>query len=151
MTQYVYLASPVKLPVGSFGLNPVSPDRPNVFQTELDFVHLYFENNYDSNLKRRFSYSSHFSYKHQAAVSSNYLPLSNQIRGTAEEEKCLRLLYAYMENAIQASGVLEYFTSWNGEEDMPIAKKGTIYWSDVKTPYDLVLDDREFLEIFLWE
>lgn len=49
------------------------------------------ENNYDSTIKRRFSYSSHFSYKHQAAAYANQIPLNNQIKGPAEEEKCLTI------------------------------------------------------------
>ncbi|MFK9090716.1 hypothetical protein [Bacillus salipaludis] len=67
MTQYIYLASPMKLPKGSFGLNPMSPEQPNIFETELDFAHLSFENNYDSASKSRFSYSPHFSFKYQVA------------------------------------------------------------------------------------
>lgn len=41
------MASPMKLPEGSFGLKPVSPEQPNVFKDELDFTHLHFEDNYD--------------------------------------------------------------------------------------------------------
>lgn len=149
MTQYIYIASPVRLPKGSFGLNPVSSEQPNVFRNEFDFAHLYFENNYDSNIKRRFSYSPHFSYKHQVAVSSNHIPLHNQIRGTAEEDKCLTILYSYIEEALQVSGVIEYFTSSSGKEDLATSKKRQIRWSDIKEPYDLVLEDLEFWEITL--
>ena len=35
MTQYIYIASPMRLPKGSFGSNPVSPEQPNVFKNEL--------------------------------------------------------------------------------------------------------------------
>ncbi|MFD1412271.1 hypothetical protein [Oceanobacillus jeddahense] len=149
MTQYIYLASPMKLPKGSFGSNLVSPDQPNIYRTELDFTHLYFENNYDSEIKRRFSYSSHFSYKYQAAACANQIPLKNQIRGTAEEEKCLTILYAYIDEVMQNSQAVEYFTSLNGEEDLPLFRKRSIHWPDIKSPYDLVLEDREFWEIFL--
>ncbi|WP_339235557.1 hypothetical protein [Oceanobacillus sp. FSL W7-1281] len=150
MTQYIYIASPMKLPKGSFGSNPVSPKQPNIFRTELDYTHLFFENNYDSTIKRRFSYSSHFSYKHQAAAYANQIPLNNQIKGTAEEEKCLTILYNYMDEAIQNSQVVEYFTSWNGEEDLALFKKRSIHWLDIKNPYDLVIEDRELWEILLW-
>ncbi|KON70604.1 hypothetical protein AKG34_18745 [Peribacillus butanolivorans] len=43
MTQYIYMASPMKLPEGSFDLKPVSPEQSNVFKDELDFTHLHFE------------------------------------------------------------------------------------------------------------
>ena len=149
MTQYIYIASPMRLPEGPFGSIPLSPEQPNVFKNELDFTHLYFENNYDSKSKRRFSYSTHFSFKHQVAAYSNFIPLKYDLKGNAVEEKCLTILYSYLEEALQASGVVEYFTSLNGKEALAISKKRNIRWMDIKTPYDLVLDDREFWEITL--
>lgn len=149
MTQYIYIASPMRLPTGSFGLNPVSLEQPNVFKTELDFTHLYFENNYNSEKQARFTYSPHFSFKHQVTASNNFLPLKYQLIGNAQEEKCLTLLYSYLEEAVQAAGIIEYFTSLNGKEDLPISHKRSIRWSDIKTNYDLVLEDREFWEITL--
>lgn len=147
MTQYIYIASPMRLPKGSFGSNSVSPEQPNVFRNELDFIHLYFESNYDSKLKRRFSYSPHFSYNHQVAAYSSHIPLNLQLKGTVEEEKCLTILYSYLEKAIQASGIVEYFTCLSGKEDLALSKKRNIHWLDIKKPYDLVLEDREFWEI----
>ncbi|ALC83059.1 MULTISPECIES: hypothetical protein [Bacillus] len=149
MTQYIYIASPMRLPTGSFGLNPVSPEQPNVFKTELDFTHLYFENNYNSEKKARFTYSAHFSFKHQVAASHNFLPLKYQVNGNSMEEKCLTLLYSYLEEAVQASGIIEYFTSLNGKEYLPISHKRSIRWADIKTSYDLVMEDLEFWEITL--
>jgi hypothetical protein len=144
MTQYIYIASPMRLPKGSFDSHSVSPEQLNVFRNELDFVHLYFENNYDSKLKRRFSYNPHFSYNHQVAAYSNQIPIYLQLKGTAEEEKCLTILYSYLE---EASGVVEYFTCLSGKEDLALSKKRKIHWLDIKKPYDLVLEDREFWEI----
>lgn len=149
MTQYVYIASPNRLPTGSFGMNPLSPEQPNRFHSELDFTHLYFENNYDSDIKARFSYSTHFSYKHQVATNSNHIPLKHQIRGTAEEEKSLHLLYSYLNEAIQVNYVIEYFTCINGEEDKNLSSKKQVIWKNIADPYDLVMEDREFWEIFL--
>ncbi|MFD2630423.1 hypothetical protein [Oceanobacillus kapialis] len=151
MTQYIYIASPMRLPTGSFGENPISPEQANVFRTELDFVHLYFENNYDSEIKKRFSYSPHFTYKHQVAGYANQIPLKNSLSGRPKEEKCLRILYNYLEEAIEKSSIVEYFTSLNGEEDLALSNKRSINWEDIKDPYDLVIDDRELLEITLWK
>jgi hypothetical protein len=139
----------MRLPKGSFGSKPVSPKKPNIFKNELDFTHLYFENNYDSKLKRRFSYSHHFFFNHQVAAYSNYIPLKYQLKGTAEEEKCLIILYSYLEEPIQASGVVEYFTCLSNKEELAISKKRNTRWKDIKKPYDLVLEDREFWEITL--
>lgn len=150
MTQYYYIASPVKLPQDSFGANPIDADNPNVFQTEYDFTHLYFENNYDPVSKAKFSFSRHFTYKHQVETGHNSLPLKNQINGTDIEAKCLQILYLYMENAIHSSNIIEYFTSVSGKENEPISVKRNVNWADIKDPYDLVLEDREFWEISLW-
>ena len=147
MTQYIYLASSIKLPKGSFGQSPLAPDQPNVFNGELDFAHLHFENNYNPELKGRFSYSPHFSFKHQVAADARKIPLKLHLKGTAEEAKCLGILYAYIEEALGVSGIVEYFTCLNGKEDAAISKKRHIRWSDVLEPYDLVLEDLEFWEI----
>lgn len=149
LTQYIYLASPLNLPEGSYGLNPVSPEQPNVFETELDFAHLSFENNYDSETKVRFYYCPHFTFNYQVACCYNFLSLKDGLEGNTIDEKCLGLLHSYIGNALQASGIVEYFTSWNGEEALPITNKRSIQWADIKTPYDLVLTDREFWDITL--
>ncbi|MFV8828492.1 hypothetical protein [Alkalihalobacterium sp. APHAB7] len=147
MTQYIYIASPMRLKAGSFGSKPVSVERPHIFHNEWDFTHLFFENNYDANTKKRFSYSTHFSFKHQVACDHNHMPLKTQITRRSVETKCLTILYDYMEEALEASGILEYFTSLNGHEDRPLYKKRTIRWANIQTPYDLVLEDREFWEV----
>lgn len=147
MTQYIYIASPMKLPRGSFGSNLVSSEQPNIFKSELDFAHLYFENNYDGKLKRKASYSPHFSFIYQVAAYSSHIPLKFELKGTVEEEKCLKILYFYLEEALKSTGIVEYFTSLSGKEDLDISKRRNIRWKEVKTPYDLVLEDREFWEI----
>ena len=48
------------------------------------------------------------------------------------------------------SGVVEYFSSLNGKEDLPFSCKKSIFGRFLKTPYDLVLADREFREISYW-
>lgn len=149
MTQYIYIASPVKLPKGSFGSKPLSPEQPNIFKTELDATGLFFENNYDKKLKKKFSYSPHFSFEYQVAAYSSAIPMKYRLKGTLKEEMCLNILHSYLKKAIQASGVVEYFTSWSGEEHASISKKRSVAWMDIKTPYELVLEDREFWSITL--
>ncbi|EKN71628.1 hypothetical protein BABA_00445 [Neobacillus bataviensis LMG 21833] len=149
MTQYIYIASPKELSTGSFGLNPVSSEQPNVFETELDFAHLSFEDNYDPKSKSRFSYSPHFSFEFQVACSFNFLHLKNGLKGNATDDKCMALLYSYIDEALKSNGFVDYFTCWNGEEELLITNKRSIQWADIKTSYDLVLADREFWEITL--
>ncbi len=45
--------------------------------------------------------------------------------------------------------MIEYFTSLSGKEDQDIFKKRKVRWKEIKTPYDLVLEDREFWVITL--
>jgi hypothetical protein len=149
MTQYIYLASPVKLPTGAFGQSPISPDKPNVYRTEYDFTHLYFENNYDSVLKKRVSLCQHTSFEYQVTAYSNAIPKPSSITGSPIERKCLSLLYQYLEVAIRESGIIEYYTCISGQEDRPISDRKSFSWSKMKNPYDLVIEDREFIEITL--
>ncbi|MCO0600261.1 hypothetical protein NGI46_23125 [Peribacillus butanolivorans] len=86
------MASPMKLPEGSFGLKPVSPEQPNVFKDELDFTHLHFEDNYDRASKTRFSYSSHFSFNHQVAINHNLLPLKHLSQKQCDTRKVFRYI-----------------------------------------------------------
>ncbi|MGD6967524.1 hypothetical protein ACQCVP_13925 [Rossellomorea vietnamensis] len=149
LTQYIYIASTNKLPQGSFGSNPVSPDNPNIFKTELDFVHLDFENNYDAVQKKKISYSTHFSLEYEVAAYANQIPFKYRLNGTQGEEKCLKIVHSYLEEAIQSSGLLEYFTSLSGQVNKEISKKRSIRWPSIQSPYDLVLEDREFWTITL--
>ena len=77
----------------ALSVNPVSAKQPHVFRTELDFTHLFFENNMDEQSKKRFSFSPHFSLEHQVAFSHNFLPLKNELKGNSIEEKCFNILY----------------------------------------------------------
>ncbi|MFE4426385.1 hypothetical protein ACFRH9_04695 [Peribacillus butanolivorans] len=58
-------------------------------------------------------------------------------------------MYSYIEEELHASGVIEYFTSLNAQEDLPIGINRSVSWTDIKTPYNLVLADREFWYITL--
>jgi len=149
MTRYIFIASPIKLPKGEFGSNPLSKEKPNVFKTELDFTHLYFENNYNSITKKRFSYSNHLTYEYQVAAYANQIPIRGQETGSSYEKKCLKILYEYIEKAIYQSGYLELFTSWNGEESNLLSNQRRLRWENIKDPYDLVLKDLEVVEIIL--
>ncbi|OZM57720.1 hypothetical protein CIB95_04970 [Lottiidibacillus patelloidae] len=144
MTQYIYIASPTRLPKGSFGSEPSNHDKDNCFKNDLDYEHLFFESNYEPQLKQRFSYSSHFSFDHQVGADARQIPIRDTIKGTMEEEKCLAILYSYLSDALHSNGVLEYYTCVNGREDLPTSKRRNVRWTDINNPYDLVIRDREF-------
>ncbi|MEH7351115.1 hypothetical protein [Gottfriedia acidiceleris] len=145
MTQYHYISSPKRLKDGSFGQNPISP---NVYANELDFTHLYMERNYDPEEKKIFSFSKHFKYKYQVCMMSQQVPLKGEKRITPEGEKCLKILYEYIIEAVNESGVIEYYASWNSEEDYPINHKRQIALTDLKSPRDLIIAEREFVTIY---
>ncbi|MBT2214849.1 hypothetical protein KK120_03330 [Virgibacillus dakarensis] len=149
MTQYYYISSPHKLLKGTFGSQPVSEKQPNIFNSELDATELIFEDNYDTETKKRFKYVPILSFKYQVAVYNNSLPIKNHEAGNSFEEKCLHLLYEYLRNALHESGVLEFCTCLNGTEEQGNWTKKTLHWSDIKSPYDLVLKDREMCEILM--
>ncbi|WP_088011208.1 hypothetical protein [Gottfriedia acidiceleris] len=146
MTQYHYISSPIPLKDGVFGQNAISP---NVYANELDFTHLFLERNYDPEEKKFFSFSNHFKYKYQVGMVSTQIPLKGEKgKTTPEEEKCLKILYEYIKDAVNESGIIEYYASWNSEENYPISIKRQITLSDLKTPSDLIIADREFVTIY---
>ncbi|UPM55520.1 hypothetical protein [Gottfriedia acidiceleris] len=145
MTQYHFISSPIPLKDGKFGDNPISP---NVYANELDFTHLYMERNYDSEEKKIFSFSKHFKYKHQVCMMSQQVPLKGEKQITPEGEKCLKILYEYIKEAVNESGVIEFFASWNSEEDHPISQIRQISLTDLKSPRDLIIAEREFIIIY---
>lgn len=61
------------------------------------------------------------------------------------EEKGRGQLCSYIDEALQNSGFLEFFTSLNGEEELPLHKRRSIKWKEIRF-HDLVLEDREFGE-----
>ncbi|WP_117170059.1 hypothetical protein [Paraliobacillus sediminis] len=80
MKQYIYIASPMKLLNGSFGSTHLSPEQANVFKDELDLTNLSFQNNYDSRLKQKFSYSRHFTFGQQVSADASYIPLKLDLK-----------------------------------------------------------------------
>ncbi|EAD5846373.1 hypothetical protein AMC32_14850, partial [Listeria monocytogenes] len=125
MTQYHYLASKSLL---SKGMGEEEKSPRYIYINDLDFLNLNFENNIDYDTKEMFSYSKHFSpiCKYQVAISEGKLPLKNEYTGDAYELKSLRILYDYVINASKESDRLELYTSWNGEEDLPLTGKKEI-------------------------
>lgn len=149
MTQYFYISSPNKLPVGDFGGQPISEEQPYAFRNELDATVLIFEDNYDSNSKDRFNYAPILSFKYQVAFFNNFLTIKGEESGKCYEKKCLQILYEYLYSALNESGVLEYCTCLKGTEEKGDWTRKTIHWGDINSPYDLVLKDREIFEILI--
>ncbi|MBC2012709.1 hypothetical protein [Listeria marthii] len=145
MTQYHYLASKSLLGKGN---DEDEKKTCYVYKNDLDFLSLNFEDNIDYDTKEMFSFSKHFNpkCKFQVAISEGKLPLKNEYQGDAYEIKSLSILYDYILNASQESDTLELYTSWNGEEDLPLTDKKEISIEEL-TPESLILRDRELIII----
>lgn len=72
MTYFAYFASHAPLSTAEVGYNPI---RVNVYETELDFTGLFFDENIDEETSKRFSFSKHVKLRYQTCCASNYLPM----------------------------------------------------------------------------
>ncbi|WP_260451919.1 hypothetical protein [Listeria innocua] len=127
MTQYHYLASKAALKTTTF------ENKTNfIYQNDLDFLSLNFEENIDERTNEKISYSKHFNptCNFQVAISEGELPLKGEEQNNEYESNSLKILY----------------TSWNGEENLPLTNKTELAIEDL-TPEKLILRDRELLII----
>ncbi|WP_260449780.1 hypothetical protein [Listeria innocua] len=127
MTQYHYLASKAALRTTTF------ENKTNfIYQNDLDFLSLNFEENIDERTNEKISYSKHFNptCNFQVAISEGELPLKGEEQNNEYESNSLKILY----------------TSWNGEENLPLTNKTELAIEDL-TPEKLILRDRELLII----
>ncbi|MBF2556078.1 hypothetical protein IA816_09760 [Listeria marthii] len=143
MTQYHYLASKSLLQKNEDKLA-----SPFFYINDLDFLNLNFEVNIDRDTNDLFSYSIHFNQacEFQIAISEGELPLKGEVQNNDYESKSLKILYDYIINASKESDTLELYTSWNGEENLPLTNKTELSIENL-TPESLILSDRELLII----
>ncbi|MBC2039477.1 hypothetical protein IA759_04730 [Listeria marthii] len=143
MTQYHYLASKSLLQKNEDKLA-----SPFFYINDLDFLNLNFEVNIDRDTNDLFSYSIHFNQacEFQVAISEGELPLKGEVQNNDYESKSLKILYDYIINASKESDTLELYTSWNGEENLPLTNKTELSIENL-TPESLILSDRELLII----
>ncbi|MBF2479376.1 hypothetical protein [Listeria marthii] len=143
MTQYHYLASKSLLQKNEDKLA-----SPFFYINDLDFLNLNFEANIDRDTNGLFSYSIHFNRacKFQIAISEGELPLKDEVQNNNYESKSLKILYDYIIKASKESDTLELYTSWNGEENLPLTNKTELSIENL-TPESLILSDRELLII----
>ncbi|WP_260449360.1 hypothetical protein [Listeria marthii] len=114
----------------------------------MDFLNLNFEANIDRDTNDLFSYSIHFNQacEFQVAISEGELPLKGEVQNNDYESKSLKILYDYIINASKESDTLELYTSWNGEENLPLTNKTELSIENL-TLESLILSDRELLII----
>ncbi|WP_228470343.1 hypothetical protein [Listeria innocua] len=74
------------------------------------------------------------------------MPLKGEEQNNDYESKSLKILHDYIIKASKESDILELYTSWNGEENLPLTNKTELAIEDL-TPEKLILRDRELLII----
>ncbi|SHH88114.1 hypothetical protein [Virgibacillus chiguensis] len=57
MAQYFYIASTKKLRTEVVGSKLISPAQSNIFKDEIDATGLFFEANYDAEIRKRVNYA----------------------------------------------------------------------------------------------
>ncbi|EIL5149163.1 hypothetical protein LL198_001988 [Listeria innocua] len=143
MTQYHYLASKAALKTTTH------ENKTNfIYQNDLDFLSLNFEENIDERTNEKFSYSKHFNptCNFQVAISEGKLPLKGEEQNNDYESKSLKILHDYIIKVSKESDTLELYTSWKGEENLPLTNKTELAIENL-TPEKLILRDRELLII----
>lgn len=146
MTYYAYFASHAPLSTVEMGYNPI---RENVYETELDFTGLFFEENIDEETGKRFSYSKHMKLRYQTCCYAEYIPMNERYnRNDVYEKKISKLIYEYVIKALEDSPEVVYYISLNSHEDEDFETIRRVHISDIKSDEDLHIGDRECIRIY---
>lgn len=149
MSEYIYIASDSKLPVGSVGDNGLTVFKTTFYLTANSMESFFFEENYDPDEKKIFSFSKHFSAeKYQVASIVLTLPEQNTKNLKPRNKKALQELYHYIEKHFEHTNAtyVEILFCLNSQEDEPLKQNQTINLDELSI-YDLFYDDQKFLTI----
>lgn len=144
MTQYYYIAAKAPLKFGTFGERPsnLSKDGRLFFDTELDASSLYIEE-----VEKEFA-PKHLRLPYIAEISIN---IAGSLDATSNpnvfEKKCANILYEYVKDTMTRSYSVELYSALSGEEDLPIRKRREHVLSEITSPIQLLLADREYVKI----
>ena len=146
MTHYVYFASHAPLSVKQMGDNPI---RENIYETELDFMGLFFEENIDEETGKRFSYSKHVRLRYQTCCTSNYLPMDERYdRNNSFAKKVSKLVYDYVMKALEDSPEVVYYIALNSYENRDFETMRKVHISEIKSDEDLHIEAGECIRIY---
>lgn len=141
LTQRFFLSSTKSLPTGDFGRKGKTLSNGDMqFDSELDFAGLFIEK------MKKTEIPTHIKQPFVVSVS----PEGGSL---AEDElqdvdlKCLQTLFDYIQNEAKKALTMEFYSAWYGEENLPVTKKRIISLSELKSPLQLILEDREYLKI----
>ncbi|OAK69077.1 hypothetical protein [Lederbergia galactosidilytica] len=145
MTYYAYFASHAPLSTEEIGYQPI---RENVYASELDFTGLWFEENLDEANEKRYPFSQHVRLHYQTRCTSNYLPIEGNYRSNHTFYKKISvLLFEYILKALEDSPIVVYYISLDSQEDEEFTLVKTLHLSEIQSPEDFHINDRECLRI----
>lgn len=146
MTYYAYFASHAPLSTDEMGYRPI---KENVYETELDFTGLFFEENIDEETGRHFSYSKHVKLYYQTCCTSNHLPMNEKYnQNNSYEKKISKLVYEYVMKALEDSPEVVYYIALNSYEDEGFEITRRVHISEIKSDEDLHIGAYECLRIY---
>jgi hypothetical protein len=143
MTQFYYLSAKNPLLTGTFGeKKALSKKGHKKFASPLDEASITIHKIENSMLPN-------LSYPYQYEITSHLGDLGTYKDQLNElDQKCLQTLLDYIKKSMEKNFVIEYFTAWAGEEQLPPEKIREITIDQLKDPLQLKLHNREKLKIF---
>lgn len=149
MTSYIYLSSDKPFPISELFTDPETGKQRWYYFSSFVIESFAFENNFNPEKQRYFTYSQHFSIgKHQMATANLYLPNRNQYSLTDENKKALQELFHYICNHFEYSQAkfIEILFCRKDMADQPLKRKDFISLLSLSIN-DLYYEDRKLLRI----
>ena len=149
MSEYIYIASDSKLLSGTIGDTGIDFFNTTFYLSSNSLESFFFEENYDSDEKEKFSFSKHFSSKkYQVASIDLNLPEENQKKLNKRNKKALQELLNYIKNHFENTNAtyVEILFCLNSQENKPLKKHDHIDYNKLSIN-DLYYDDHKFLTV----
>ena len=149
MSSYIYIASDSQLSDGSVGDQGFNVFNTTFYPSLNSLESFFFEKNYDTDEKKIFNFSKHFSSeKYQVASIDLHLPDQGNRHVSHENKKALQELLNYIKNHFENTRAtyVEILFCLNGQENEPLKQKSSINYQDLSTD-DLFYENHKFLTI----
>ena len=149
MSSYIYIASDSQLSDGSVGDQGFNVFNITFYPSLNSLETFFFEKNYDTDEKKIFNFSKHFSSeKYQVASIDLHLPDQGNRHVSHENKKALQELLNYIKNHFENTRAtyVEILFCLNGQENEPLKQKSSINYQDLSTD-DLFYENHKFLTI----
>ena len=149
MSSYIYIASDSQLSDGSVGDQGFNVFNTTFYPSLNSLESFFFEKNYDTDEKKIFNFSKHFSSeKYQVASIDLHLPDQGNRHVSHKNKKAPQELLNYIKNHFENTRAtyVEILFCLNGQENEPLKQKSSINYQDLSTD-DLFYENHKFLTI----